>query len=1012
MSNTRLSEKFFAKILELRWYVLLVFGLISLYGFYSLKHIKIDAIPDITNKQVIINTQTFGMDPSNVEKAITFPIESEMFGIEGLKEMRSISKLGLSQIILIFEDNIDVYFARNLVMQRLTAVQDQLPPEVAPALGPLTTGIGEIIFYRLYDKSGESDLTKIRALQEYKISRHLKKIPGIAEVDTIGGYERQLHLNVDPNKITQYGLTPDRVIMQLQSIGENFGGGYIEQDDRQKIVRTFANLDNYNEIMDIGVKIDYTGRSLPLRHIVEIRQEHSQRLGVATYKGEEAVIGTVMLQSKANAREALIKVKEEIDKFNSESPDIQIEILYDRQFLIDATIKTVLKNLCEGILLVVGVLCLMLGNLRVGLIVASTLLFCIVILAACMRLFNISANLMSLGAIDFGLLVDSSVVLIEYLLVHLFVNSDENKEKRIAKLCADVVKPITLGIVIIVLVYLPILLFEGIEGKTFKPMAINVIIAMSASLLVAFFMMPILAFFFIKKSAHHGSKIFDKLLQTYSKILNIVLHRSKFVMTCCAGFFVSSIVIFFFMSSDFLPQLNEGDLVFTVLTKEGTSLTATRDILADIEQKIVDEKKIEKTFVRIGSSQSGLDPMPQNAGDLVVIPKAKYKTKALEIADEIFDKIRKICDTCNVVQTQPIAGRFNEMLEGSRADLSLRIFGPELKELLKITDQIIALLGKKPVVKTMEKDFVTSIRQGTFIDVIPDYDLIARNQISLLDLNKNLRNSMAGIKIGTFYTLEFPISIILHVDEEKRHEMNTLKQIPIGLSDGGSIKLSQVSDIEEHEDIVSIPRIYGRRYSGISIYLKGTDYDGFIKKAEAEIAAKKILPEGYQLKWGGRFKNFNNAKKRILTIIPFVILAIVVLLFKMFNDWRKVAVIFSSVPFALSGAILLLAACHIPITISVYIGFIALIGISLLNSIILIDTYRSRADLKEACLSRFRPIIMTALVASLGFLPMAFGHGIGAEVQQPLAITVIGGIISSTIATLILSPVLLQKMKR
>jgi heavy metal efflux system protein len=1004
-------NKFFTKIIELRWLVLTLFGFISLFGFYSLSQVKIDAIPDISNKQVIVNTKTFGMDPAKIEKSVTYPIEAELYGIQGLSEMRSISKFGLSQVILIFRDDVDIYFARNQVLQRISTIRDQIPNDMSPEIAPLTTGIGEIIMYRVYNPNGVDDIMELRTIQQFQFARELKKIRGVAEIDTIGGFERELHLNITPEKMAKYGMTPERLIAQIQTIGENFGGGYIEQDGQQKIVRTYAGLNSFEDVMNVPVKIDYSGKELPLRHIVEVSPNYSQRLGAATYQGKEAVIGTVMMQSGENAKEVLVKVKEEIEKLNQRSTNAKIEILYDRQFLIDSTIKTVMKNLAEGILLVVGVLCLLLGDFKVGMIVASSLLFCILILAACMNFFGISANLMSLGAIDFGLLVDSSVVLVEYIVSSLILHKTRGeKAQSIAKLSAQVAKPIFIGITIIILVYVPILMFTGIEGKTFRPMAINVIIAMAASLFVAFLLMPVLSYFFIDNSiTHEKHKFFTTIRNGYERLLDKALANVRLVIFCCGGFFIFSLFLLVIMSSDFLPELNEGDIVYTVVTKNGMSLSKTEEIIQGLEQKIAGEKEIEKTFSRVGISEAGLDLMPQNSADLFVVLKNKFRGDAKKISERIYQKIKDNCDDCEVTDSQPIKMRFNEMLEGSRADLSLKIFGDDLNVLMEITEKIKILLHEKPVIKEIEEDFINSIRKGAFIDVAPNYTQIAKHQVTISDINNDLKDAMAGIKVGNFYATEFPISIVLHLSEKNRNNINAIGNIPIGLSDGGSFPLSKVTNIQESEDITSIPRLFGKRYSSLSIYLKNTDYVDFIKNAESEIAKNKIIPAGYYIEWGGRFENFNSAKKQIFIIIPLIVLMIFGMLYKMFGDVKKVLIIFSSVPFALSGAIALLFICQIPITISVYIGFIALIGISLLNSIILIDTFKNNNDLRLTCLSRLRPILMTAIVASLGFLPMAFGHGIGAEVQQPIAITVIGGIISSTIATLILSPVLIKK---
>ncbi len=1007
-------EKLFAKILEIRGYICVLFGFIAIFGCYSLNKIKIDAIPDITNKQVIINTKTFGMEPTRIEKSVTYPIESELYGIAGLAEIRSVSKFGLSQIVLIFHDDVDIHFARNQVLQRISALGEQIPPELKPQIAPLTTGIGEIIIYRVYNPNGQNDLMDLRTTQQFRIARELKKIRGIAEIDTIGGFERELHLNVDPQKITNYGLTPKSLIERIQTIGENFGGGYIEQNNEQKIVRTFSDLKSREDIMEMPIKIDYSGKALPLKHVVEIRQDYSQRLGAANYQGAEAVLGTIMLQSGENAKEALIGVKQEIAKWNKENADAKIEILYDRQFLIDSTIKTVMKNLSEGILLVVGVLFLVLGNLKLGLIVASCLPFCILILASFMNIFDISANLMSLGAIDFGLLVDSSVVLIEYIIANnLLLQKSTNRNQTIAKLSAQVFKPIFFGILIIALVYVPILAFNGIEGKTFRPMAINVIIAMLSSLFVAFFLMPVLASFFIKNTESHESKIFNFIKIKYEKLLLLSFRKSKIVITLCCLFFASSLAILAFMPSDFLPELNEGDLVYTVALNDGASLSKTREILQILGDKIAQEPEVEKTFSRVGISSAGLDLMPQNSADFFIILKEAQKPKAKEINLTLLEKIKSALPAeysdAEITESQPIKMRFNEMLEGSRADLSLRIFGPDLNILMKITQEIKTLLGQKEELREIREDFVNSIRRGNFINVVPNYFEIARQQITVNDLNNELKNSMAGIRIGSFYATEFPMAITLHLNEANRNQISAIGNIPIGISDGGNFPLNKVAKIEENSDITSIPRLFGKRYSSLSLYLKNTNYEKFISEAENQIKANKILPQEYSLEWGGRFKNFNKAKKQILIVVPIIIGVIALLLFKMFGDVRKILIIFSSLPFALSGAIILLALCRIPITISVYIGFIALIGIGLLNSIILINTIKEMGNLQEACISRLRPILMTAIVASLGFLPMAFGKGIGAEVQQPIAIAVIGGIISSTFATLILSPVLLKK---
>ena len=1036
--TSKFSEKIFTIILNHRFLVLLIFLIISIAGCYSLTKVKIDAIPDITNKQVVINTKTFGIDPSAIEKTITYPIEAELYGIDGLREMRSLSRFGLSQIILIFDDKIDIHYARNQTLQRLSSLQDKLPFGLKPTIGPLTTGIGEILIYRLYSTKNNSsiqsldnsktldlqnkiiknhqvlDLMELRTIQEFQLARELKKIKGIAEIDSIGGYERQLHLNANPKQLVDLGMTEKKLIEQIKTIGESFGGGYIENNDLQKIVRTNPNLKNFQDVMDVAVKYDHNGKTIKLGEIVEVKPEHSQRLGSALYNSQDAVIGTVMMQSGGNVQQVLKDVKNEIKLFNQRNENVQIEILYDREFLINSTIKTVLKNLSEGVVLVVLVLCLILGSIKIGLLVASSLIFCVFILAIFMNLFNISANLMSLGAIDFGLLVDSSVVMVEYFLSKIYLaKKNDDKINFFAKLSASVYRPIAIGVMIIVLVYLPILLFNGIEGKTFKPMAINMMICMIASLITAFLLMPVLSYFFIKESQHISSKIFDKISNFYEKILSYSLKKSRKIIFLCLSFFSISIVLVFFISSDFLPTLNEGDIVFNLVAKDSTSLSKTIDICKNIEEKILNtpiaKQKISKIFSRIGSSESGLDPMPQNSGDIFLIIKDNFKADAKAIADELNPLVKQQCLDCEISNTQPISMKFNEMLEGSRADLSLRIFGDDLEKLITATKKIKNILSQFPDALEVNQDFINSIRKGNFIDIIPDYQKIVKHQINLSNVNDDITNAMVGYQVGRYFATEFPISIVLHLSEKNRQHIDSISSIPVALADGGSFPLSEVVSINEVEDIVSIPRLFGKRYSSLSIYLKNTEYEKFIDKANQKIAEEKILPSNYTIEWQGRFKNFNNGKRQILMVIPIIILAIFFILFKLFNNLKIVLIIFSSIPFALSGAIILLFIFSIKITISVYVGFIALIGISLLNSIILLDHLRNNCDIKQVCLQRLRPILMTAIVASLGFLPMAFAFGIGGEVQQPIAITVIGGIISSTISTLILTPILFAK---
>ncbi len=1010
-------ESFFNKILHYRFYIIALFAIVIMFGIYSILHIKIDAIPDITNKQVIINSKTSSMDPLRAEKVVTYPIESEMYGIEGLEEIRSLTKFGLSQVVLIFKDDVDIYFARQQVLQRLINLKDVLPMGISPNIAPLTTGIGEIIIYRIYYAKDEKNsgvdyrnLSELRTAQQFILARELKRIKGVAEVDTIGGYARELHLNIKPEVLKANGMNLAKLEQQLTTLGENYGGGYIEKDDKQMIVRTNPNIKNYEDIINIPLKVSGSGSDILIRQVVEMRQDYSQRLGAATSGDKEAVLGTVMLRAGDNAKEVLNDVEKAIANLNQQNDKVKIEVLYNRNFLISTTITTVLKNLLEGVALVIIVLCVIVGGVRIGLIVAMSLPICAFILAIAMKLFGISANLMSLGAIDFGLLVDPSVVVIEYLVAHLAFNSREEKLRNISQLLSKMVRPLFFGMLIIILVYVPILMFHGIEGKTFKPMAIAVIISLIASIVTAFILMPVLAYFLLNNQHHHQSKIMEKINAIYCKILRLLeINRYKTILFSFL-FFIFSIVVFVKMPSDFLPNLNEGDNIITIAMQDGTSLSKTVEIAKEASAIISKDPRISKVFARIGSGESGLDPAPQNVADIFIIIKDQYKGNASAISASNFKTLKGICSNCDISETQPIKMRFNEMLQGSRADLSLKVFGQDLKTLLDTSKKIKDLLAKDPQIKTIEQDLLNSIKIGNNINITPDYHKITRNQVAIANINRNVVDAMSGINIGNFYASEFPIAIILHMNEKNRNQLDSIAKIPISLADGGSIALKEVAEIKEEEGIISIPRLFGKRYAAISIYLNDTDYYNFIKNAEKTIKEAKALPSGYYIEWGGKFNNMQQAKKQIMLILPIIFLIIIFILFKIFHDFRKIAVVVSSLPFAISGGILLLAIVGLPITISAYIGFIVLAGISLLNSIILVDSVKDVATIEQACVSRLRPILMTALVATLGFLPMALARegAIGAEVQQPIAVTVIGGIVSATIATLFLNPLLLK----
>ncbi len=1019
--------------------VLLAALTVAIAGIVSLSRLPIDAVPDITNVSVMVNTKTGALAPEEIEKTVTFPIESELAGLPDVEDIRSLSKYGLSQVIIVFKDDTDIYFARQQVSERLQSISGMLPEGISPELGPVSTGLGEVYMYSVAAKKSSplsarpeiEQLLYLRTVQDVRIRPALKAIPGVAEVESNGGYKKQIHINVNPKRMEALGINCHELVKSVENLGENYGGGYIQTMGTQIIVRTYGRIDAIEQISNIPVRLNVFGAPVRLREVATIKEGHQQRLGAATHNGKEAVLGTVLMRIGANSRDVSLRVHEEIGKL-SLPPDVEIKTLYTRSFLVNATIRTVVKNLAEGGALVIAVLFLLLGNIRAALLVALAIPLSMLFAVSGMLAAGISASLMSLGAIDFGLIVDGSVVMVENMVRRMEHEgrsasslTPADTERLIGESAKEVGKPVVLGLLIIMAVYLPVLTLSGIEGKMFKPMAETVLYALGASLLIALFLMPVIALYFLRvRRAEKESRLFRLINRGYRPFLAYSLDHKWAIILPTLVVAIISAIFFTRLGSDFIPRLDEGDMVIGLVRDTSIAIDKSVEEQLKSDRVIAGFGEVETVFSRMGTPESATDPMGVNFADTFVILKknrsewaaranGKQPTK-FDLFEEIVTAIDRDVPGQEISLTQPIEMRFNEILEGSRADITLRIFGPNLDTLFKLVTQAQPLLEGIQGAAGVEMDPLTALRKSPVLDIRLDYDKISRYGINIRDVNSAFEIAMNGREVGYLFEEEMRYPIVVRLSDEFRKSTGDIGRIPVAFPEGGSIPISRLSDINHRQQITTIARSRARRYAAVSISLKNRDTQGFVDEAREKIESGLEIPAGYALGWGGQFKNLETARNRLLVIIPVVLAVIFFILLRTFGSFKQAFLVFNSIPFAVTGGIILLFVRGIPMSVSAGVGFIALTGIAILNGMVLVSFFNQlrergltvRQAVYEGTLTRLRPVLMTALVASLGFIPMAYNTGMGAEVQRPLATVVIGGLISATILTLILLPTL------
>ncbi|MBA4118857.1 MAG: CusA/CzcA family heavy metal efflux RND transporter [Candidatus Puniceispirillum sp.] len=1066
-------EKIVQWVTQKRYLVIFLVALITLFGAISLKFLPIDAVPDITNNQVQINTSVPGFSPFEMEKQVTFPIETALSGIPGLQSTRSLSRNGFSQVTAIFDDSVNIYFARQQVSEKLTEAKENLPPNTDPKMGAISTGLGEIYMWTLQfedpqktkienGKPGfQSDgsyltpegqrLTRahekagyLRTIQDWVIKPQLRITPGVAGIDSIGGYVKQYHVQPDPYKLIALGLS----FSDIQNIVENnnlsVGAGYIEKNGESLTVRSDGRTETIEHIQNIVVT-SKNGTPVYLKDVAHVEIGKELRTGSGSENGADAVVGTALMLIGSNSRIVADAVDQKFrEVIKNLPPGIHAQTVLNRTKLVDATIKTVGKNLTEGALLVIVILFLMLKNFRAALITASVIPITMLMTSMGMIGTRTSANLMSLGALDFGLLVDGSVIIVENLLRRINEKSTQLKRslhlsERLHEVVAatkEMSRPTLYGQAILILVYIPLLTFSGVEGKMFHPMAITVIVALISAFILSITFIPAMCSVFIKgNQEEHADQFISKVTCFYEKALDYVLQKPKKILLSAVAAFGFSIVLFFQLGQEFVPTLDEKDLAMHAMRIPSTSLTSSQSLQFEIEKTIASFPEVSFVFSKTGTAEMAADPMPPNVSDTFIIfkPREEWPHPGLR-KSELIEKIQQSVSYIpgnNYEFTQPIQMRFNELIAGVRSDVAVKVYGDDFKTINDTANQIAGILRNIKGAADVKVEQTTGL---PILDFKINHDKMARLGLNVSDILNVISIAIGGKEAGVVFEGDKRFDIIIKLQEHLRGDFTVLGNLPLFLKSPVKTK-DQISNAEK-EKIVSIPlkevvdlvitdgpnqisRENGKRRVVVQANVRGSDIATFVDSAKKSMDQSLNISTGSWIEWGGQFKNLIEAKERLYWVVPGCFFMIFMLLFAALNSVQGALFIFTAVPLALTGGILSLWLRGIPFSISAAVGFIALSGISVLNGLVMVTTINENLKndtldnaIKSGALTRLRPVLMTALVASLGFVPMALSTGTGAEVQKPLATVVIGGLITSTLLTMIIIPVLYKLFSR
>ena len=1020
---------------ERRWLVLFITMLVAGVGAYNVFQLNIDAVPDITNVQVQINTEAEGYSPLEVEQRITYSIENAMAGLPNLDYTRSLSRYGLSQVTVVFEEDTDIYLARQLINERLQGIRSELPIGIEPQMGPIATGLGEVFTYSVRAKSDalKADGTEytaedLRTIQDWIIRPQMVKVPGVTEINSIGGYEREYQVAPDPAKLLAYKVSLAELSEALIRNNQNAGAGYIERNGEQWLVRSPGQLTSPEDIRNVVItKRDDT--PIRISDVAEVFYGKQLRTGAATQDGKETVLGTAFMLIGENSRVVARAVAERLEQVNLSLPEgIVAEAVYDRTTLVDKTLKTVQKNLFEGALLVVVVLFLLLGNIRAALITALVIPLSMLFAITGMVSNKVSGNLMSLGAIDFGLIVDGAVIVVENALRRLGLAQQRlgrllSLQERLAEVIEstrEVFNPAVFGMFIIMLVYLPIFALSGVEGKMFHPMAFTVVAALTGALIFAVTFVPAaVAVLITGKVAEQENPIMRGARWIYRPLLSLSI-RLPFIIVLLATLMVSITVYYGSrLGSEFLPQLDEGDIALHALRVTGTGLEQSVAMQNQLESVIAEFPQVKHVYSKIGTPDIATDPMPPSVADTFVILHSieqwpEPKLSKAEFLAELREAVEAVPG--NLYEfTQPIEMRFNELIAGVRADVALRIYGDDLETLYQLGGQAEQMLSGVTGASDVRMEQLTGL---PMLSIEPQRDHLALLGLDIASLQQSIQTAIGGTSAGLIYEGDKRFRIVVRLEDEIRKNPDRLAKLPIALPNSDDpdlsyVPLGEIADIKAISGPNQINRESGKRHVIVSANVVDRDLGSFI--ADVQQNAQQLnLPAGYWLEYGGTFEQLESASKRLMIVVPVTLLLILMLLFSVFNSLKDALLIFTGVPMALTGGLIALMLRDMPLSISAAVGFIALSGIAVLNGVVMLTFIRQLREqglvlleaVFEGAMQRLRPVLMTALVAGLGFLPMALNTGTGAEVQRPLATVVVGGIISSTLLTLLVLPAL------
>lgn len=1035
-----------------RWAIIVLTVFAAIYGAFNLVRLPIDAVPDITNTQVQINTSAAALSPSQVETQVTFPIETGLAGIEGLEMTRSISRNGFSQVTAIFEEGTDLYFARQQVNERLAPIGASLPEGAEPTMGPISTGLGEVLMYTIeYEHPGgkgattggrtgwqsdgsfitergdrlESEVAKaayLRTVQDWVVAPLMRSIDGVAGVDSIGGFEKQFLVQPDPARLTGYGLSFDSLIDALEAANLAAGANFVDRADEALLVRVDARL---GSIADIEEAVIATREDVPIRigDVADVEIGGDLRTGAASLNGEEAVVGTVLMRAGENSRTVAAGAAERLDEVRASLPDgVVAEIVYNRSSLVDATISTVEKNLLEGALLVIAVLFLLLGNIRAALITALVIPVSMLMAAVGMNRLGVSGNLMSLGALDFGLIVDGAVIIVENSVARLAAR--QHREGRLLTLgerltetrlaAQEMIKPTVYGQAIIFLVFAPLLTFTGVEGKTFSPMAITMMLALASAFVLSLTFVPaMIAVLLNKKLTEKEVKPIRWTKERYGPAVRKAIARPWPMIGAGVGLFTVAVFVFGFLGSEFTPQLDERDIAVQSLRIPSTSLERSLAMQRRVEDRLEEFPQVDLVFSRTGTAEVASDPMPPNASDAYVILKPRDEWPDPDLPkDELVGEMESALGGLigNLYEfSQPIELRFNELIAGVRGDVAVKLYGDDLTALTESAGQVASVLRGVEGAADVKVQQVTGFPT---MDIAFDRPTIARYGLTVEDVAQSVAIALGGRPAGLVFEGDRRFDVVVRLEDATRDDFDQLGALPIVLENGVTVPLRTLADFQVVDGLAEVRREQGRRLVIVSANVRERDLGSFVEEAQEGVSAQVDMPPASFIEWGGQYQNLQAAQARLAIVVPVCFALVLLLLFMALGGWVPALAVFSAIPMALAGGVFALALRGLPFSVSAAVGFIALSGVAVLNGLVMMTAIRQRLDsgmpldeaVADGALARLRPVLMTALVASLGFVPMAIATGTGAEVQRPLATVVIGGLITATALTLFVLP--------